>query len=109
MRLAIVVYLVPFMFAFGPELLLMGKPVEIVITVATAFIGVLLLSAGIEGYLFRQIKWLERILFLAGGILMMIPIPLYTYIGIGIGGVLGIWQLARRRYTAPPPDAAAAS
>ena len=107
MRLGIVVYLVPFMFAYGPELLLMGKPVDIAIAVVTAFIGVVLLSAGIEGYLLRPLTWLERIFFLAGGILMMIPIPQYTYIGIGIGLMLVIWQLVRRRYAARPPDAAA--
>jgi TRAP transporter 4TM/12TM fusion protein len=107
MRLGIVVYLVPFMFAYGPELMLIGKPLDIAIAVVTAFAGVVLLSAGIEGYLFRTLKWFERIFFLAGGVLMMIPLPLYTYIGIGIGATLMLLQFIGRRTAAGPPDAAA--
>jgi TRAP-type uncharacterized transport system fused permease subunit len=72
MRLGIAAYIVPFIFALHPALILMGRPVEIVSAVATASIGVVLLGAGCAGYVFRPIDWFKRgLLFLAGALLLL--------------------------------------
>ena len=42
-RLGIVIFLVPLMFAYAPELMLMGTAGSIAVAVITAIIGVLLL------------------------------------------------------------------
>ena len=75
-RLAITAFIVPYIFAFSPEMLIVGsdKPwYEIVLLVVTALCGIYILSAGMEGYMFKHMSWVERILALAGGLCMIIP------------------------------------
>ncbi|MFC1969381.1 TRAP transporter permease [Chloroflexota bacterium] len=98
-RLGIVIFLVPIMFAYAPELLLIGTLGNVAIAVITAVIGVLLLSSGIEGYLFRPTNWLIRITLLAGGLAMMIPVLTSDIIGIVLGSAAVLWQFAGRRST----------
>jgi len=99
MRLGIVVFIVPFIFAYSHELLMLGPPGPIILAAVTAFIGVLFLSSAIEGYLLRPASWLERILFLVAGLLMMIPGLTTDLIGVAAGAVAVVWQLATRRVT----------
>ncbi len=75
-RLAITAFIVPYIFAFSPEMLIIGsdKPwYEIVLLVITALCGIFIVSAGMEGYLFKNMPWWQRILALAGGLCMIIP------------------------------------
>ena len=75
-RLAITAFIVPYIFAFSPEMLIIGsdKPwYEIVLLVITALCGIYIISAGMEGYMFKTMSWLERILALVGGLCMVIP------------------------------------
>jgi TRAP-type uncharacterized transport system fused permease subunit len=74
MRLGIAAYLVPFVFAFDSSLLLQGSPAEIVPSTILAILGMIVLSAGIEGYLFRNLNWLKRILFIAGAAGLLSPL-----------------------------------
>jgi len=75
-RLAITAFIVPYIFAFSPEMLIIGsnKPwYEIVLLVITAIAGIVMISAGMEGYFFKGMPWWQRIIALAGGLCMVIP------------------------------------
>ncbi|MBQ2842013.1 MAG: TRAP transporter permease [Clostridia bacterium] len=75
-RLAITAFIVPYIFAFSPEMLIIGsdKPwYDIVLLVITALCGIYIISAGMEGYMFKKMPIWERLLSLAGGLLMIIP------------------------------------
>jgi TRAP transporter 4TM/12TM fusion protein len=75
-RLAITAFIVPYIFAFSPEMLIVGadKPwYEIILLVVTALCGIFILSAGMEGYLLKPMPWWQRILALVGGLCMIIP------------------------------------
>lgn len=75
-RLAITAFIVPYIFAFSPEMLIIGsdKPwYEIVLLVITALCGIFIVSAGMEGYLLKPMPWWQRIVALAGGLCMIIP------------------------------------
>ncbi|MBQ3151033.1 MAG: TRAP transporter permease [Clostridia bacterium] len=75
-RLAITAFIVPYIFAFSPEMLIIGsdKPwYEIVLLVITALCGIYIVSSGMEGYLLRPMPWWQRIIALAGGLCMIIP------------------------------------
>jgi len=98
-RLGIVIFLVPLMFAYAPELMLIGTGIDVAIAVITAIIGVLLLSSGLEGYLFRFTSWPVRIILLAGGLSMMVPGLTSDIIGVALGSVALFWQLAGKRFT----------
>ncbi len=73
MRLGIVAYIVPFAFIYRPALLLHDSLIEIVIATVAAVIGVIALSAGVEGYMLKPTRWWERVLLAAAGIALFTP------------------------------------
>ncbi len=91
-RLGVVIFIVPIMFFFGPELLLMGAPGDVALAVVTAFIGVFFLSTGIGGYFFRPTNWLIRIPLLISGVMLMYPGLPTDLIGISLGFIATLWQ-----------------
>ncbi|MFV0300061.1 MAG: TRAP transporter permease [Paracoccus sp. (in: a-proteobacteria)] len=84
-RLGLTGYIIPFMFVFGPSLLLIGDWPKVVQTVITATLGVTFLSAGLAGYLFRPAGWLERLLLIAAAFTLIKPGLMTDAIGLGLG------------------------
>ena len=74
-RLAITAFIVPYIFAYSPEMLFIGdvKWYDVVLICITAVIGIVGVSAGMEGYMYVKCPWWQRILFLGGGLLCIIP------------------------------------
>ncbi|MGH7345005.1 MAG: hypothetical protein ACREK4_08835 [Candidatus Rokuibacteriota bacterium] len=66
-------YVVPFLFAFHPALIGRGTLGEILMTMLTASIGVVLLGIGCAGYLFRPLSWSRRTWAWAAAALLMMP------------------------------------
>jgi TRAP-type uncharacterized transport system fused permease subunit len=73
MVLASAGFLVPFMFVYGPALLLMGSPGEILLVTVTGVAGVTALAASTMGYLRGNLVLWERILLGAGAIALIFP------------------------------------
>lgn len=73
-RLAIVAYIVPFLFVFFPGLLMKGSVGEIAISFITAVGGCFLLAAALTGFLYRTLGLAKRILFLLAGVGLLVPI-----------------------------------
>ena len=93
MRLAIAAYVVPFIFAYQPALILVGSVNEIIIAVLTAAIGIALLAAGCAGYLFRPISWSKRGLLWFAALLLLLPstsslLLLADVVGFALGAVI---------------------
>ncbi len=103
-RLAITAFIVPYIFAFSPELLIIGsdKPwYEIVLLVITALCGIYIISAGMEGYMYKNMSWLERILSLAGGLCMIIPGIVTDAVGLALIVLVFIIQKVGAKKTEP--------
>ncbi len=73
MLLASAGFLVPFMFVYGPALLLMGEPVEILVVSGTAVAGVTALAAATMGYLRAHLRGWERAVLGAGAVALIFP------------------------------------
>ncbi len=73
MKLGASAYIVPFMFVYNPELLLVGDFGKICMAVFFSSLGVILLSAGLEGYFIRKSTVIEIILSLIGALLLIKP------------------------------------
>ena len=73
LRLGATGYIIPFMFVFGPSLLLIGTGMEIVQTSITAVIGVICLASGLSGYLFKVTSVWERISLLTAALVLIKP------------------------------------
>lgn len=66
-------FIVPFMFVYGPELLMVGSPLEISLATTTAIIGVVALAAGGVGYARSALAPWQRVLALAAAFLLVYP------------------------------------
>jgi len=78
-------FLVPFMFsshASGVGLLLKGDLMNIILTNLTALVGVGVLAAGMSGWLFRRTVWVERVLLIAAGFILVYPAPLADAVAV---------------------------
>ena len=91
-RLAIAAYIVPFIFAYHPALLLQGKPFEVLEAVLTALVGIGLVAIAVEGYLFRPLGWIKRILICGGGILSLVPGWRTDLLGLAIALPIVFWE-----------------
>ncbi|MBS4024496.1 MAG: TRAP transporter permease [Clostridia bacterium] len=94
-RLGIAAYIIPFMFVFGPALLLEGAISNIVITVITALIGIFALSVSVQGYLFRRADIMERFLAFAAAILLIFPGYVTVVPGIMLLAIVVLLQKLR--------------
>jgi TRAP-type uncharacterized transport system fused permease subunit len=92
MRLGIVAYLIPFMFAYNPALLMIGPVGEVVRACVTAVIGVVALSGATMGFLFRPMTPFERILMGGAGIALIFPGLTSDYIGIPLTAIMCAWN-----------------
>lgn len=73
-KLGLTGYIIPFMFVFGPSLLMMGDWHMILLTIVTATVGVTCLAAALHNYFFwgRTRLW-ERALLLAAAFVLIKP------------------------------------
>ncbi|RKL65014.1 C4-dicarboxylate ABC transporter [Salipaludibacillus neizhouensis] len=68
-RLGIAAFIVPFMFIYSPEILMVGSALEITIAVFTASIGIYLLAAAVQAWFVgRPAKSITRILLVAAAL-----------------------------------------
>jgi TRAP transporter 4TM/12TM fusion protein len=66
-------YIIPFMFIYGPSLLMVGTWKDIITTVATACLGTLCLAGGLQGWMVKPILWPQRLLLIAGSLGLISP------------------------------------
>lgn len=92
-RLGIVAFIVPFIFVYNPSLLLIGPIGEIILTTIAVILGVSILACGVEGFLMKELTWPERILFIAGAVLLMIPDWAAGAIGVAIIVPVLFWHV----------------
>jgi TRAP transporter 4TM/12TM fusion protein len=82
MVLASAGFLVPFMFVYGPPLLLMGSAWEIVLVVGTGVAGVTALAASTMGYLRGPLALWERTLLGVAACALIFPDPVSDGFGL---------------------------
>jgi TRAP-type uncharacterized transport system fused permease subunit len=102
-------FVVPFMFAYEPALLMIGSWPTIVWRFVVSCIGICLLAAGLHGYLLRPMPYWERAVAIVAALLLVAPEPTTDIAGfVLIAGLLGL-QFAQRRTAAPVSVGAAAA
>jgi TRAP-type uncharacterized transport system fused permease subunit len=107
MRLGIAAYVVPFVFALHPALILKGTLGEILLAVIASSIGTFLIAVGCAGYLFRPLDWIKRGLFFVAGLLLMLPTWHGTWlvvdvVGLALGIIVVLWEWNRRAASQVP-------
>ena len=64
-------FVLPYMFFYGPALMLQGTPLEIGMAVISGIAGVFCVAAGVVGYLRLNLKPWQRLVLFASGIGLM--------------------------------------
>ena len=101
-KLAIAAFVVPYIFALNPAMLFQFeagtsptmKVVQSVLIVLTSLAGLYGVAAALNGYLYRPMNPLFRILIAAGGLCMMIPGNLTDVVGVVVVVGVVIFQRA---------------
>lgn len=97
-KLAVGAFIVPYVFALNPALLLIDTTaVDVILMVVTSLIGIFAVSASLEGYLLHEMPWYQRIASLAGGLLLIYPGALTDTVGIALVAFVVILQLVTRK------------
>lgn len=88
-------FIVPFAFCYSPAMMMQGNVGEVLSVFLSAFIGVTIMSAGFQGWLFWALNWFERIVFIAAGMLMFVPGTATDLIGVAAAAVLLLVNLRK--------------
>ena len=97
-KLAIAAFIIPYIFVLNPDLLLINtEPLHIVQIVITSLIGMLGVGAAMEGYFLTHAGWVERLMFLAGGLLLIDPKLVTDLVGLGLIALALVWQIRKKK------------
>ncbi|HLR54351.1 MAG TPA: TRAP transporter permease [Pseudogracilibacillus sp.] len=92
-RLAIGAFIIPYMFVLQPELLMIDAHLwEVLLSAGTAIIGMIAIGGGLIGFWYRKIHWIERIIAVATGLLLMYPGLTSDLIGLVLFIALIVFQ-----------------
>ncbi len=94
-RLGLAAYIIPYMFVYGPALLTMGEPLDVVLAAVTALVGVVGLAAAGEGWLLGRMAAWERLLTLGSALLLIKPGWMTDLAGLVLFGVVALSQVRR--------------
>ncbi len=98
-KLAIAVFIVPYVFCYSPSLLLIDTTALKVIQIAiTSFIGIFGISSALEGYLKTRMPMIVRIILAVGGVMLIDPSLITDLCGLGliIAGIVYQFMAARK-------------
>jgi len=94
---ALVAFLVPFVFVYNPELLLMGTPGEIAKATVILFFGTYLLAGAISGYMVAPLNKFNRAILFIGALCMIAPETITDIIGLIIGIYIIVSGLIKKK------------
>jgi TRAP transporter 4TM/12TM fusion protein len=98
-RLAAVLYFVPFFFVLNPALIMQGPISETLYLFGLCLVGIWILASGLQGYLIKvgNLAMWERPLYVAGGFLIALPGWQFTITGAFLTAALLAMTLIRKR------------
>ena len=97
-KLAIGAFIVPYVFALNPAMLFIDTTAwEVILICITSLIGIFAVSAALEGYFLRNMKWYERIVSVIGGLCLIYPGVVTDAVGIALVGTVLVFQLIKRK------------
>ncbi len=89
-------FLVPFAFVYQPAILMIGPWWDVLAAAGSAAIGVLMLAAGLHGYLVRRLVLPERLACVAVALMLIDPNLLTDAIGAAAVAAMLAYQFATR-------------
>ena len=101
-KLSIAAFIIPYMFVLSPELLLIDTTWYYAVWMfATAVLGMIAIGAGVVGYWYQKISWIERIVAIVAGLLLIYPEGYSDWLGLAIFTGLIAFQFIHKRHDTP--------
>lgn len=102
-KLAIAAFIIPYMFVLSPQLLMIDTTfTELIWVIFTALSGMVAIGAGMIGFWMRKLHWVERILSIAAGLMLIYPEGFTDIAGLILFVVLLVFQIVLKRGTNKP-------
>ena len=93
-KLAIAAFVIPYIFALSPNMLFIDAVwYDVILIIITSLIGIALVAVGLEGWLLKKVPWWQRIIAIAGGLLLIIPGWVTDVIGVLVASVIVLLQI----------------
>lgn len=97
-KLAIAAFIVPYIFALNPAMLFINTTaLGVVLIITTSIIGLFGVSAGLEGYMFTHMPMWQRLLSIAGGLMLIDPGHTTDIVGVAVVGAVILLQVALKK------------
>ncbi|MBQ6128233.1 MAG: TRAP transporter large permease subunit, partial [Lachnospiraceae bacterium] len=97
-KMAVAAFLIPYVFCFSPDMLLIdATALGVIVKYATSLVGIVGVAAALEGYMFINMGIIDRLLFAAGGLMMISPGTMTDAVGLALIAAGVCIQLARRK------------
>jgi len=99
LKLSIAGFIVPFMFVYGPGMILEGSAYNIIYSIGCSLIGILLLALASEGYVYfiGKLSVAQRVCIFAAAICIMLPGFATDAIGAVAAIVVFLWKHIENR------------
>ncbi|MCD8116044.1 MAG: TRAP transporter permease [Oscillospiraceae bacterium] len=105
-KLAIAAFVVPYIFAFNPAMLLIDtNALEVIQLIITSIVGMVSLGVALEGYLKGSVPWPLRIVAAAGGLFLIYPGTLSDVVGLVVIVAIFVFQFLRNKKQETPAAA----
>ena len=97
-RLAIAAFIIPFVFAYSPSMLFenVAGVWEIIQISLTSLIGIFGVAAALTGYVFKNNNYIERAIYLVGGLTLIVPGLITDLTGLVLVGGMMAYDYLRR-------------
>jgi TRAP transporter 4TM/12TM fusion protein len=96
-RYGIVSFIIPYIFAYRQELLLIGHPFAIGMALATGIVGVIGIATAMQGYWRGKLHLIERVPFLVGSVMLVMPGMGTNLAGGAMLGLIVAWRQIQGR------------
>ena len=97
-RLAIAAFLVPYMFVFAPQMLMLNSQwYDVVLIIITALMGMFGVGMALERFWDSRLNWLQTLMSLAGGLLLIKPGVSTDIIGFVLIAAVLVWQRVQNK------------
>ncbi len=98
-RLGLAAFVVPYMFIYAPQLLMVGSAQKVILATVSSMIGVVALAGSVVGWFISKAGAMERVLLMIAALSLIKP-GIYTDMaGGGVLAVVIVYQLVMKKRT----------
>src|SRR5699024_5512353 len=103
LKVSLGTFIIPYMFVFGPALIMQEPVNEIIIAVISAIIGIFALTSSLQGWNLMKLTIFERIIGIVCALSLLYPDLITTIIGGGIFIIIYFMHYRRYKKSIPNP------